>query len=148
MSGKAEVNARLTVLVIEDDPELAEVTRTALESADYRVLVTGDEREGLGFVKSARPDGIILDVEMPAGAAGFHFVWEVRKDADAQVRNMPILAVISANGSLPPQISPEQRRALRTLFEYFPVQDFVDRDLPPEQLVEKVQSLLPRRTQH
>ncbi len=85
---------------------------------------------------------------MPAGAAGFHFVWEVRKDADAQVRNMPILAVISANGSLPPQISPEQRRALRTLFEYFPVQDFVDRDLPPEQLVEKVQSLLPRRTQH
>jgi len=148
MSEMSEVGGRPTLLVIQDDPELAEAARSALESADYEVLVTDDEGDGLSLVRSARPDGIILDVEMPAGTAGFHFVWDVRKDADAQVRNTPILVTTSINGALPPQISPEQRDGLRTLFEYLPVQDFVDRTLPPERLIEKVVSLLPARTRH
>ena len=148
MSEMSASGRRTTLLVVQDDPELAEAARVALESADYRVLVTDSERDGLNLVRSARPDGIILDVEMPAGTAGFHFIWEVRKDADRQVRNIPILVVTSINGSLPPQLSLEPNGRTRDLFEYLPVQDFVDRALSSEQLIEKVQSLLPARARH
>lgn len=139
---------RPTLLVIQDDPELAEASRTALESADYRVVVTDSEKEGLDLARSARPDGIILDVEMPAGTDGFHFIWELRKDADRTVRNIPVLVVTSINGSLPPQLSLDPNGRTRDLFEYLPVQDFVDRALPSEQLIEKVQSLLHARERH
>lgn len=148
MSEMLQVGGRPTLLVVQDDPELAEATKAALESADYRVLVADSERDGLDLVRSARPDGIILDVEMPAGTAGFHFIWELRKDADRQVRNIPILVVTSINGPLPPQLSLEPNGRTRDLFEYFPVQDFVDRALSSEQLIEKVQSLLPARARH
>jgi DNA-binding NarL/FixJ family response regulator len=148
MSEMLQVGGRPTLLVVQDDPELAEATKAALESADYRVLVADSERDGLDLVRSARPDGIILDVEMPAGTAGFHFIWELRKDADRQVRNIPILVVTSMNGPLPPQLSLEPNGRTRDLFEYFPVQDFVDRALSSEQLIEKVQSLLPARARN
>jgi len=148
MSEMLQVGGRPTLLVVQDDPELAEATKAALESADYRVLVADSERDGLDLVRSARPDGIILDVEMPAGTAGFHFIWELRKDADRQVRNIPILVVTSINGPLPPQLSLEPNGRTRDLFEYFPVQDFVDRALSSEQLIEKVQSLLPARARN
>jgi len=148
MSEMLQVGGRPTLLVVQDDPELAEATKAALESADYRVLVADSERDGLDLVRSARPDGIILDVEMPAGTAGFHFIWELRKDGDRRVRNIPILVVTSMNGPLPPQLSLEPNGRTRELFEYFPVQDFVDRALSSEQLIEKVQSLLPARARN
>ena len=148
MSEMFASEGRPTLLVVQDNPELAEAARVALESADYRVLVTDSEPDGLDLVRSARPDGIILDVEMPAGTAGFHFIWELRKDADRRVRNIPILVVTSINGSLPPQLSLEPNGRTRDLFEYLPVQDFADRALSSEQLIEKVQSLLPARVRN
>jgi DNA-binding NarL/FixJ family response regulator len=139
---------KLTLLVIEDDSEIAEAARAALEAAGYEVFVVADSQEGLRLVQSTRPDGIILDVKVPACSDGFHFVWELRKDADTQIRNTPVLVVASVNEELSPGARSDDPDALWKPYEYLPVQDFIRRPLQAGQLLDKVRSLVPARTAH
>lgn len=139
---------RISLLVIEDDAEVAEGARSTLESAGYEVMVVASSEEGMRLVKAARPDGIILDVKVPSCAEEFHFVWELRKDEDVQIRNIPVLVVTSASDELPAGASPEDPGALWRPYEYLPVQDFICRPIHAPQLLEKVRSLVPPRIAH
>jgi len=58
-----ELGAR--ILVIDDDPEALELSRTLLEHDGHEVLLASDGRTGLELARSENPDLIILDVIMP-----------------------------------------------------------------------------------
>lgn len=139
----SEERRRPSLLLIEDDPQLAEAVQLALESAGYMVIVAAGSTEGMELVQTARPDGIILDVEVPACSDGFHFVWELRKDADAQIRNTPVLVLTSVSGALPPGTRSADASSLWKPYEYLPVQDFICRPIESAQLLDKVRSLVP-----
>ena len=53
------------ILVVDDEPDIAELLRTVLEEEGYQVIVAGNGREGLSRVTDARPDLILCDVMMP-----------------------------------------------------------------------------------
>jgi len=53
------------ILVVDDDPEVRSLVRTLLERAGATVREAGDGREALRIFFDARPDLVILDVEMP-----------------------------------------------------------------------------------
>lgn len=54
------------MLVVEDEPAIADVVRMYLAQSGYRVHVESDGRAGLAAVRSLRPDAIILDVGLPS----------------------------------------------------------------------------------
>ena len=53
------------VLVVEDDPDIADTLQSLLEDAGHEVRVAQNGREGLDEVTRAMPELVLLDVEMP-----------------------------------------------------------------------------------
>ena len=54
-----------SVLVVDDEPTIAEVVARYLERAGYRVLIAADGEEALDAVAVERPDLVVLDLMLP-----------------------------------------------------------------------------------
>lgn len=83
------------VLVIEDDDDVGNVFRMALESAGYSVMLVPDVTKALGVVFQGMPDAIVLDM-MVSEMTGLDLVRYVRKQKTS--RHIPMLVVSSAVG--------------------------------------------------
>src|SRR4030095_15836112 len=55
----------ITVLVVDDEPRLADVVRMNLEVEGYRVLTAANGMEALARLTQDLPDLVVLDVMMP-----------------------------------------------------------------------------------
>lgn len=53
------------ILVVEDDPDLAEAYRLILEQSDYEVALARNGEEALVQSNAQNPDLILLDLRMP-----------------------------------------------------------------------------------
>ena len=67
----------LTILVIDDEPQIRRVVRHALEAEGTRVLEATTGRDGIDAAAAARPDLIVLDLGLP-DMAGADVVRDVR----------------------------------------------------------------------
>lgn len=87
--------SRPLVYVADDEPELASLLREMLEDAGYDVRASPDGPALLRNVQAARPDLILLDINMP-GMTG----WEVRQRLhdDAAASDVPVIAVTAQGG--------------------------------------------------
>jgi DNA-binding response OmpR family regulator len=72
---------RALVLVVEDEPPIADVLRLYLDRAGFDVAVAGDGPQGLAMVHQRRPDAVILDVGLP-GMDGTEICRRMRADGD------------------------------------------------------------------
>jgi len=54
-----------TILLVEDDPSIREITRIGLQDAGFRVETAGDGREALLRFRHQRPDLVVLDIMLP-----------------------------------------------------------------------------------
>jgi PAS domain S-box-containing protein len=71
-------SAEGTILVVEDNPEVADVTATLLEQIGYRVLRAGNAADALERLKVAdRIDLVFSDIVMPNGMNGIHLAQEL-----------------------------------------------------------------------
>jgi two-component system, OmpR family, KDP operon response regulator KdpE len=82
---------KVTVLVVEDEPQIRRLLRTSLTGQGYRILEAATGREGLAMAASHGPDLIILDLGLP-DIDGLDIIREVRRWG-----SMPIL-VLTARG--------------------------------------------------
>lgn len=57
--------SKKSVLVVEDDPELAEIYQTLLLDANYDVVVAHNGKDALNLAESHPPKLILLDLRMP-----------------------------------------------------------------------------------
>jgi DNA-binding response OmpR family regulator len=81
------------VLIIEDDPDMRELERTALECWGFDVHVAPNGREGLRALAEHQPCVILLDLMMPI-MDGLAFLAEWRRNGrNAEV---PVLCVSAA----------------------------------------------------
>ncbi|MDR0291458.1 MAG: response regulator [Elusimicrobium sp.] len=53
------------IVIVEDDPSIAEMTHIMLQRAGFEVLVCDNGREAVDFIKRAKPDLVLLDVMLP-----------------------------------------------------------------------------------
>lgn len=74
---------RPLVLIAEDMGVQVMLTRTWLHRSGYDTLEARDGDEALALCRSARPDLILLDVDMPA-RNGFQVLDELRRDSACQ----------------------------------------------------------------
>jgi CheY-like chemotaxis protein len=130
------------ILIVEDDPDMADTVRVILESKRYQVLSASSKDDGLDKARAERPDLILLDVMMPEGTEGFHFVWELRRDPDAEVREIPIIVVSALHETTKLRFYPDQSDDTYEAGEYLPVQDFIDKPVNPADLLARVERVL------
>ena len=68
-----------TVLVVDDDPDVARFVEVNLRSAGYEVTVASDGEEAVERALELRPDLVLLDVMMPK-LDGFEVAQRLRRD--------------------------------------------------------------------
>lgn len=124
-----------SILVIDDDPDFVEITKTILETKDYVVLVAYNKDEGLVRLEERTPDLIILDIMMRKGAEGFVFARAIRKDA--RYSRIPILMLTSMREQTGFDFPGEPIHPT-----FLPVDEYVEKPIEPQMLLEKVGQLL------
>lgn len=73
-----------TILLVEDNLELNEINRRALELDNHIVLTAHTLAEAGARLENSRPDVILLDVMLPDGD-GMEFCEEIRDKTDAHI---------------------------------------------------------------
>ena len=84
-----------TVLVIEDDPDMRELERTALTCSGHEVMLASNGSEGLRELEHRKPCVILLDLMMPV-MDGLTFLVERQRRGVAT--DVPVVCV-SAGGN-------------------------------------------------
>lgn len=73
-----------TILIIEDDHNIADLLRIYLEKEGYRVVIAGDGGKGIAAYYSEHPTLILLDVMLPV-KDGWEVCKEIRSDSAAPI---------------------------------------------------------------
>jgi DNA-binding response OmpR family regulator len=85
--------ASATVVIAEDDPDIARVIDAQLRGAGYQTLLSFDGRHALDTIRTAAPAAVILDLMMP-GLSGFEVLSHLRATPGQRPRTI----VVSARG--------------------------------------------------
>jgi GAF domain-containing protein/DNA-binding response OmpR family regulator len=101
--------ARKYVILVDDDPHVAEMLRQTLPESEFELDCAEDGVAGLQAIRTRPPDVILLDLMMPK-LDGFGVIENLR--ADPKLRNIPII-VISAK-----DLTPEESKKLRESVTY------------------------------
>ena len=72
------------ILVIDDEPQIRRIMRTALTGAGYEVDDAKTGEEGLAKVREFRPDLVLLDINMP-GMGGLAVCRAIRTDSNVAI---------------------------------------------------------------
>jgi len=73
-----------SVLVIEDEREIADLIKLYLEKEGVAVFLAGDGETGLSLLENREPDLVILDLNLP-GLDGFEVLQILRRERDIPV---------------------------------------------------------------
>jgi len=86
------VERKARILIVDDDADFAESTKTVLESKPYEVIVAVNGNEGLRKAREEKPDLVLLDIIMPV-EDGFTAAEHLKKDPE--LAKIPVLMLTS-----------------------------------------------------
>lgn len=115
------------ILLVDDDPEIIESLRFALESKGYAVVIARDGNQGLALAEREDPDLVILDMMMPK-RSGFLVLEKLRRTRPVPVR---IIMITANEGS-----------RHKAYAEMLGVDDYIRKPFPMDRLVGSVSRLL------
>lgn len=115
------------VLIVDDDAEIIESLRLALEAKGYTVLVARDGNQGLALAERETPDLILLDMMMPK-RSGFLVLERLRKTRPTPVR----VIMITAN----------EGNRHKAYAEMLGVDDYIRKPFAMDRLLDSVQRLI------
>ncbi|MDC0935177.1 response regulator transcription factor [Pirellulales bacterium] len=115
------------ILLVDDDAEIIESLRLALEAQDFEVLVARDGNQGLALIERENPDLIILDMMMPK-RSGFLVLERLKRLGDDKHR----IIMITAN----------EGNRHKAYAEMLGVDDYVRKPFPMDRLIKSVKRLL------
>lgn len=117
-----ELDAKRSVLIIEDDADFAGVLYDLAHELQYRCLVTETAAEGLQIASDLLPDAILLDIGLP-DASGMTVLQKLK--ANPLTRHIPVHIVSAADrteaalqmGAVGIASKPTTRERLREVFD-------------------------------
>jgi len=83
--------ARKKILLVDDDREIVESMRLALDASGFETIVARDGNQGLSMVERDNPDLVILDMMMPK-RSGFLVLEKLRRTRPVPMRVIMITA--------------------------------------------------------
>ena len=123
------------VLLVDDDPDIRDVVTMLLESKGYETVTACDGIEFLAALRAEEPDLMIIDLLMPK-MDGFAVLKELEDGRWSKYRRVPILILSSVR-----EEASRRRYELETALE-FNVDDYVEKPINPEVLLERVERLV------
>lgn len=130
------------ILVVEDDPDMAEALRLILEGEGFDVILAPGPDEAVASFQEHPPDLILLDVMMPSGTEGFHFVWRLREHTDPHLRDLPILILTGLHQTTALRVAHDLEDADYAAGEFLPVQGFLEKPVEPDHLLQEIRRVL------
>ena len=121
------------ILLVDDDVDFVESTKTILESKPYEVIVASNGDEGLRKAREENPDLILLDVIMPV-KDGFTVAEQLKKDP--QLRKIPTL-MLTAFAEKSKETSIPVSRGFTLEAE-----DYIEKPVSPQELLARVEKQL------
>ncbi|RIK35517.1 MAG: DNA-binding response regulator [Chloroflexi bacterium] len=122
----------VTVLVIEDDPQIRRVVEGYLQQAGYRVLTAADGVTGLSLAQQARPNLLVLDLMLP-GLDGLELARRLRASPDPALAGMYII-----------MLTARVEETERVVGLELGADDYVTKPFSPRELVARVRAALRR----
>ncbi|MBJ7484690.1 response regulator [Brevundimonas sp.] len=92
------MSTRHSVLVVDDDPFMRELSRIHLERAGHVVSLAEGGAEGVAKARSLGPDAIVMDFSMP-GLSGTDTLKQIRADPDLARTPVLMLTAWSSDAS-------------------------------------------------
>jgi len=115
------------ILLVDDDAEIVESLRLALESNGYTVLIARDGNQGLALTERENPDLVILDMMMPK-RSGFLVLEKMRRTRESPLR---VIMITANEGS-----------RHKAYAEMLGVDDYIRKPFPMDRLLDSVNRLL------
>src|SRR3954469_17014300 len=120
-----------TIVVVEDDPNIADLVDLYLRREGFRVIQAGDGRAGLDAVAREAPRMVILDVGLPGGMDGLDVCRQLR--AGDRTAAVPVIMLTARDGEID-----------RVLGLELGADDYVSKPFSPRELVARVKAILRR----
>ena len=117
-----------TIVVVEDDPNIADLVDMYLRREGFRVIQAADGDAGLAAIDRERPRLVILDVGLPGTVDGLEVCRRLR----------------SANGTPVMMLTARDGEVDRVLGLELGADDYVTKPFSPRELVARVRAILRR----
>ena len=127
-------SAEKRILVVDDDPDIIKSFTMILECEGYNVDTAKDGVECMQKVAADPPDLILLDIMMERMTEGFHVGHKLR--SDPKTKKIPILMISALSQETGFNVASSMKA------DYVWADDFVDKPIKAEVLLEKVSEML------
>ena len=125
---QSENKENITILVIDDEPNMLQLLERILTSEGFKVELATDGVNGLSLLREENPDLVILDIMMP-GPDGFLIIDRIREES-----NTPIIMLTAKRDT----------ESIKKAIE-LGADDFVKKPFRPAELIARINTKL-RRT--
>lgn len=86
-----DIPQKKIVLVIDDDPQMHEIYREALESETVQMVSAAEGDEGIAKAKELKPDLILLDIMLSSGLNGFDVLEQLKQNQS--LAHIPVIVL-------------------------------------------------------
>jgi DNA-binding response OmpR family regulator len=117
-----------TIVVVEDDPNIADLLDMYLRREGFRVIQASDGRDGLARIDRERPRLVILDIGLPGDIDGLDVCRQLRSTTD-----VPVLMLTARDGEVDRIVGLE-----------LGADDYVTKPFSPREIVARVKAILRR----
>jgi CheY-like chemotaxis protein len=124
------MNENLSILIVDDDPDILDGIMMILESQDYHLRTARDGLECLKLLKEEVPNLLILDLLMPR-MDGWGVIREVRNDS--RYEHMPIMVLTTVI-----EDASRRRYELET-GQAMDIQAYIEKPAKPDDLLNMVE---------
>jgi DNA-binding response OmpR family regulator len=119
-----------TILVVDDEPKIAQIARDYLQHAGFAVVTARDGKEALAQTRTHKPDLVVLDLGLPS-LDGLDVTRAIRKES-----NVPIIMLTARVEESDKLVGLE-----------IGADDYITKPFSPKELVARVRVVL-RRMEH
>jgi CheY-like chemotaxis protein len=116
------------ILVVDDDPDFVEITKTILDSNGYQVATAANGEAALQAMRQNPPDLVLLDVMMSSVLDGLNVSHAMSEDP--LLRKVPVIMISSITDSPASGMFPTD--------EYIPIDAWITKPVRPDDLLQKV----------
>lgn len=128
---------KITVLVVDDDPDYLFQVVARLEKSGYKVISAGSQKEAMEVMNSVKPDIAVFDLMMEQQDSGFILCYKLKK----RYPDVPVILAtgVSKETGLSFGLGTEEERS------WIKADRYLEKGIMGEQLDNEIEKLLNRK---